>query len=570
MRYKLKNENVNQDIIKLICDNRGVDFNKLTDFLNPKKSEIMNPLIYENMEKACKLILNAIDENRKIGIVVDADADGYCSSAILVNYIWKTFKFDNFIFFMHSEKKHGLTPEIMKQIERNTVDLLVLPDASSSDYTQHRILNNNGIEVIVIDHHETEKESEYATVVNNQLNFFGNKTLSGGGMVIKVVEMIDKITGNDNAKDFYDLASVALVGDSMLMNHPETRYYVQEGLKNINNQLLMELYKGDETRNFESISFDVAPTLNAFIRVGTDAERQDLFKALIGHMDSREISIRGQGTFELNLPEYIARLASRIKSRQTTIVKKALESEDTVIYSEDLPIVICVLDSSTPKPLTGLIGNRLVEIYNKPAIVLRPEGLRYSGSGRSTSEFEDFRKYIINSNKFIFAQGHAGAFGCSIEWDNLDEFMKEIQGTTLGEDSDISIVDKAYENIVSAYEIMAVDELNDYWAKGFDKPKFYIKLNNLLGGEVDIIGQKRDTVRIKHNHITYIKFKCSPEEIEKVNNTNISEIEMIGSFAVNEYMDRLYPQVLIDKIEIKGEEIEKQKDAMNGFNNFNW
>ena len=570
MKYKLRNENTNQDIIKLICDNRGVEFEKLVDFLNPKENAIMNPLVYANMEKVCNIILDAVNTNKTIGIVIDADADGYCSSAILINYLWNTFGFGNFVFFMHSEKNHGLTPEIMEKIDKNPVDLVILPDASSSDYNQHKTLDDKGIKVVVIDHHEAEKESEYATVVNNQLNFFGNKTLSGGGMVIKVVEMIDKLTGNDNAKNYYDLASVALVGDSMLMNHPETRYYVQEGLKNINNPLLMELYKGDETRNFESISFDVAPTINAFIRIGTDIERQDLFRALIGHVDSREISIRGQGTFELSLPEYIARLASRIKSRQTTAIKKALESENTVIHIDGLPIAICILDEATPKSLTGLIGNRLVALYNKPAIVLKPAGVNYSGSGRSTDTFEDFRKYIVNSNRFTFAQGHAGAFGCSIKWDNLVAFMKEIKGTTLGEEADVMLVDKAYENIVSAYEIMAVDELNNHWARGFDKPKFYIKLTGLSGGEVDIIGQKRDTIRIKHNHITYIKFKCSPEEIEEVKNKNIHEVEIIGSFAVNEYMDRMYPQVLIDKLEVRGTDVEVQPSIGFGFVTTNW
>lgn len=106
MKYKLRNENTNQDIIKLICDNRGVEFEKLVDFLNPKENAIMNPLVYANMEKVCNIILDAVNTNKTIGIVIDADADGYCSSAILINYLWNTFGFGNFVFFMHSEKKH--------------------------------------------------------------------------------------------------------------------------------------------------------------------------------------------------------------------------------------------------------------------------------------------------------------------------------------------------------------------------------------------------------------------------------------------------------------------------------
>ena len=115
---------------------------------------------------------------------------------------------------------------------------------------------------------------------------------------------------------------------------------------------------------------------------------------------------------------------------------------------------------------------------------------------------------------------------------------------------------------------MAIGELERYWSRGFDKPLFYVKLTNLTGAEVEIIGQKRNTIRIKKDNITYLKFKCEPEEIQAIENKIVKEVELVGYFSVNEYYDNLYPQVIIEDLEYKGEEKIKEAFGFN-FSNFN-
>ena len=150
----------------------------------------------------------------------------------------------------------------------------------------------------------------------------------------------------------------------------------------------------------------------------------------------------------------------------------------------------------------------------------------------------------------------------------LNELYINTSGKTLGEDFDCYVVDKAYENNVSAFDIMSIGELNRYWSRGFDKPLFYVKLTNLTGMEVEIIGQKRNTIRIKKDNITYLKFKCEPEEIEAIQNKVIKEVELVGHFAVNEYYDNLYPQVIIEDLEYRGEDKIKEGFGFD-FSNFN-
>lgn len=563
MKYRVKGKIDNLDIVKQICETRGVDYSNLESFLNPKEWVRSNPAIYKNLLSVAQTIIDAVNRKLKIGILIDSDCDGYLSAAMVVNYLAEVMDYPYVRLYIHDEKQHGLTPYVMSQIKAEPPQLLIIPDASSSDYKQHEELYQSGVEIVIIDHHEADGYSPFATVVNNQLQDGANKTLSAGGMVMKLLEQMDLLLGVSRAQDYYDLASVSLVGDCMLMNNPETRFYVQQGLLNVRNPLIDELMRAEGERSYETISFDIAPTINAFIRMGSLQERQEVFLALIGNRDLREITIRGQGKFELPLPEYISKMASRIKTRQTTAIKKALESEETKLI-HDLPFTICILDDKVTKSLTGLIGNRLTELYKKPAVVLKKVDEHfYAGSGRTIDTFPDFKDYLNDTKYFVFCQGHQAAFGCKIGQDMLEMMKQDYKGKTLGEDFDCYIVDKAYENNVSAFDIMAVGELNKYWSRGFDKPLFYVKLTGLTGSEVEIIGQKRNTIRIKKNNITYLKFKCEPEEIEAIQSKVVNEVELVGHFSINEYYDNLYPQVLIEDLEYKG--VEKQKESAFGF-----
>ena len=568
MKVRVKSDVVD-NIIELICKNRGVDYGNLERFLYPTKRDVTNPLIYTNLQKLVETLFEAMAYNKKILFVVDSDVDGFCSSAMMINYLHQDMHYSNIVWALHENKEHGLTPYILGVIEESNADVIILPDASSSDYKQHKKLQEAGKIVLVIDHHESEKFSESALVVNNQLDNFGNKTLSGAGMVMKVLEYMDEITGLDRAEYYMDLCATALVGDCMLMTKAETRYYVETGLRNINNPLLFELYKAGSDRDYKMVSFDIAPTINAFIRVGDIQEKNDLFNALIGFNYSRDIKIRGKGEFSLELPEYLSAMANRIKSRQTSEVKKAIDEKSHII-DNNLPFTICVLDLEVNKNLTGLIGNRLTEAYNKPAIVIKDYGDSYKGSARTIDTFPEFKSYLSDLGYFTYCEGHQGAFGLGISKESFGKMVKDLENTSIGEDSDLNLVDKIYINKVSSYEIMQVAELNNYWSRGFEQPLFYIKLENLSPKQVEIIGQKRDTIRIKHDHITYVKFKCSVDEIERVKNTQINSVELIGTFHINEWNDRLYPQVQIEKLEFIGVEIDFQPLKNTFFGGVNW
>ena len=457
----------------------------------------------------------------------------------------------------------------MEQLLQIRPDLVILIDAGSNDYKQHEKLFINEIPVIVLDHHECEGYSQYALVVNNQLSKEGNKTLSGGGMVMKFLELVDEITGNYGAEDYMDLVAVSLVADSMLMTEEETRYYVLEGLDNIENPMLLALTQTMTNRNFGSISYDIAPSLNSIIRVGEMEDKIGLFDALICKDRTETIKLRGQGEVELPLAEYVTKMATRLKGKQTRLIKKVLEDESTTIITDNLPITFMIYEDEDAMSLTGLIASRLVERYNKPAIVMKQkDGAFYHGSARSTATLNNFRDVLMATNKFDFCQGHQGAFGCKIKNKEFKELLNSLLHRSLNNGYDCYIVDKAYtDGRVSAMDIISVDELKDYWCRGFEKPLFYIKLNNVVPSEVTTMGATNNTVKINKDYISYIKFKCTEDDLNEFLQGGTYDIEIIGTFNVNEWNGRTFPQVFIEDYRIikRTEEFEIDWDSFNAF-----
>lgn len=167
MKYKLRNSElthtVHGSIIKLL-ENRGIIDTK--SYLNPSEKNENDPTLLDNIDIAVDLLFKHLKSKSKILFVVDADTDGYCSSSMLWNYIKDIYPDSNLHYIFHNGKKHGLS-DLLDDVISLEPNLVILPDASSTDYDQHKFLYENSIDVLVIDHHEADKYSDYAIVVNN-------------------------------------------------------------------------------------------------------------------------------------------------------------------------------------------------------------------------------------------------------------------------------------------------------------------------------------------------------------------------------------------------------------------
>ena len=131
---------------------------------------------------------------------------------------------------MHDGKQHGLGDVNLDQLIKEGFKLIICPDSASNDYDQHQKLKEHGIDVLVLDHHEAPKVSEYACIINNQLCDYPTKSLCGAAVVYKFCCYIDKLMGTNYAIEFEDLCALGLIADMMDMKDFETHYLTKDGL----------------------------------------------------------------------------------------------------------------------------------------------------------------------------------------------------------------------------------------------------------------------------------------------------------------------------------------------------
>ena len=172
--------------------------------------------------------------------------------------------------------------------------------------------------------------------------------------------------------------------------------------------------------------------------------------------------------------------------------------------------------------------------------------LVYGGSARSIRTFPNFKDYLVGSNKFQKCEGHQSAFGVNISADKLQEFLDEYMFRQLPISATNHIVDKAYRGDrgerVSAYEIAVVDGLKHHW-KGFEQAKFFIRLQDINSTDIKTMGADGRTIKIQDNGISFIKFKCTEEEVNTLTREGFKTIDIIGTFNINRWNNRNYPHI---------------------------
>ena len=210
MEYKLISEKKdNLSVIQQILINRGIALKDIDHYLNTTKNDNLDPTLIERIKDGIMILIKHINNNDKILLQVDSDCDGYTSSSLLLNYLYQLFPYyvqNNILYRFHSGKEHGI---IVSTIPED-IRLVIALDSSSNDYEQHKELSEKGIDVLVIDHHEAERISEYACVINNQLCDYPTKSLSGVGMVYKFCQLIDKMLGKNIIDNYLDLVALGM------------------------------------------------------------------------------------------------------------------------------------------------------------------------------------------------------------------------------------------------------------------------------------------------------------------------------------------------------------------------
>ena len=572
MQYKLITQPNNElSVIEQILINRGIQKADINHYLHTDETDNLNPNLIDRIEDGVKLLISHISKGDRIFIQVDSDCDGYTSSALLLNYLHCLFPWfveNNITYRFHEGKAHGL---ILSTIPKD-VKLVIAPDASSNDYEIHEALAQKGIDVLVIDHHEAEKVSEYACVINNQLCDYPTKSLSGVGMVYKFCQLIDKYLDIDISNNYLDLVALGCLADMMDLKYFETKYLINCGLENIQNPFLKGMieknsYSIGDTITSMGIAFYVAPYVNATTRIGSQEEKEILFKSMLDYQAYEKIpsTKRGcKGQYEC-IVEQAVRNCTNIKNRQTKMRDQGIEYIEDLIQENDLlsnkVLIIQVPQSAKISgALTGLIANQLMAKYQRPTLVLneiyQDKEKYWAGSARGYDKADliNFREFCLESNCIELAQGHQSAFGFSIKDKNIEQFIKYCNDKLSGFDfSPCYYVDFIFDvNNISSKEILDIAELKSLWGQGVEEP--YVALTNIkiVNNNLYLMSpDKNPTLKILlPNGISLIKFKSNEEEYNMLKTDGFIMLNIIGRCEKNCWNGRVSPQIIIEDYEI--------------------
>lgn len=577
MQYRLRNNYTTEPdkALNEILIDRGIK--DVLHFRSPDSSCELNPYDLDDIEDAADLLIKHLNENSKILFIIDADCDGFTSSAILWLYIKKIKPLANLSFMIHEHKQHGLK-DLIEKIENNPdYNLVICPDAASYEIDEHKRLKDLGIDCLVLDHHAQEYDINgkpitpiwsNTIVVNNQLSLnYENKSLCGAGVVYKFCEILDDFLNVQYAKDFIDLVALGEIADVMDRKIIETNYLIVEGLKHIKNEGFKTLIEAQAFSLKEKaiepyygltpidVAFYIAPLINALTRVGTIEEKENMFYCFIEPKRLVRSTKRGASLTDTETAaEHTVRVGKNAKARQDKIKEKALEAIDFKIKKNELDknnIIFVEVDEddNIPQELTGLVAMGIVSRYHKPCMIGRNtlKG-EIAGSIRSDGNFKglsDFKKFLEDSKLTTYVAGHAGAAGFSIKETKIDELINY---------SNNNLNAKDFENCYLVDYILDAEENNrdllkeialhpEYFGNQVEEIKIVVK--NIPLDSITVMGTGKDSVKISFNDVDYIRFK-DLDFIEKINTFKTRKLIIYARANLNTFAGHTSVQCFID------------------------
>ncbi|MCL2847953.1 MAG: single-stranded-DNA-specific exonuclease RecJ [Firmicutes bacterium] len=400
----------------LFC--RGLESKKeIESFLSPNESQLFDPFLLKGMSGAVDRIKEAIENNEKILVFGDYDADGVCSSAILYKY----FTGKDVDCVVHIPNRHnegyGLKEKVLERlIEEHNPDLIISCDCGITAVKEVEFVLDLGLDIIITDHHECSENLPECICINPKQSDcnYPIDYLCGAGVVFKLVEALE---GREVALEYAFITAVATIAD-MVPLISENRAIVALGLKakRANSLGLASLVKNLEISALTAneIAFKVAPRINACGRMG-DARRA--FELIVSD-DKERIAVLIE---EINKDNEARKIVSE------KIIIEALEDLKEENLAESRAIVLS--HPTWDKGITGIVSAQLSNQFNRPCFIMAgvDDDSIYKGTCRGIEGVSVYEVLTKCSDLLVEFGGHAQASGFSIKKENIGEFKRRVQ-----------------------------------------------------------------------------------------------------------------------------------------------
>lgn len=420
-------------ILARIITNRGIIGEKnIHEYLFGTINNLYSPYLMKDMEKGINILVNGINENKKIRVVQDYDVDGCMSGYILVTALKRCGADADYDVPDRKSEGYGINERIIRNAKADCVDILLTCDNGIAAINEVKLAKQLGFTVIVSDHHEVQYEH-----TENGLNYiipeadavidikrpdcdYPFKQLCGAGIAYKIAECLYEKFGIAKG-ELYKLmqfAAVATVCDIVDLTG-ENRIITREGMKILDKTenfgmraLLDRCLKPGEKISVGRIGFFIGPVINAGGRMSTSILAMRLFFS------------KSRDEAENILDELITYNNERKKATEDAVGKIVSELGDNAENSN----VIIKYIPDCHESVAGIVAGRVKDIYHRPVIVLTDSSdeNNIKGSARSVEGFDIFERIMTCRDLLSRFGGHSMAAGLTLEKKNFDEFVRRM------------------------------------------------------------------------------------------------------------------------------------------------
>lgn len=519
-------------LVANIIVNKGLkDSHEIEVFLHPRRSDFHDPFLMPDMEIATNRIIKAIKDNEKVAIYGDYDVDGITSSTVLKRFL-KDRGLETDVYIPNRlNEGYGLNEEAIKEISEKKYTLIVTVDCGITGNKEIELANSLGIETVVTDHHEPAEELPKALAVvdckrkDNKYPFNG---LAGVGVAFKLIQAISIKLGikEEEYLKYLDLVCVGTISDIVPLVD-ENRTISKLGLrlvkqtKNIGLKVLLDSI-GYQKIDSNTISFGVAPRINACGRMGHEKEALDLF--LTNNIEEAQKITQNLNKYNLERQE--------IEKRIFNEVQEMMQDPE----EQKLPCIVLGKEN-WHHGVIGIVSSKITDIYFKPSILLCIEDNLAKGSGRSVPGF-DLHEALEKCGTYIKQfGGHSMAVGVTIEKANFSKFKDELEeyGTKMNVNSIVPIIkidEKIQLQDISIKDIKDL-ELLEPFGEGNKMPLFQV--SNVKIASIRALSEGKHlkmTLKDDNKFIDTIGFNMGNLSSEYPIGT---KIDVVGNLEINNY-----------------------------------
>ncbi len=413
-------------LIGLILLGRGIEsFEDAKNYFRPDTSQLHDPWLMKDMDKAVKRILRAIDQKEKILVFGDYDVDGTSSVALMYQMLRKMVDPANIDFYIpHRQREgYGVSKAGIEFAKENAFSLIISVDCGIKSIDLVDYAKAGGIEFIICDHHLPDNILPAAIAILNPKQpgcIYPYKELCGCGVAFKLITALCQALSlpEENYMKYLDLVAIAIAADIVPMTG-ENRALCFLGLKKINEnpnhgiRALMTLSGLTTPASITSLVFTIAPRVNAAGRMDDARKAVLMFVA-----DEYEEALLYANLLHADNTD------RREADSSITEEALALIDGDEIMRNRKSTVLF---RSHWHKGVVGIVASRLIEKYYRPTIVLTQSGKLVSGSARSVPGFNLYEALHACREWLVGYGGHFAAAGMTLTPEKFERFSKKFE-----------------------------------------------------------------------------------------------------------------------------------------------